>query len=585
MVMAKTKYSLALNETVLKGIPASKGYAIGKAFIIKDLTFNNSNHTEVNTSNEDELKRFFQTIEEYENELVSYSQKIDGQNPVALDMIESIKLILHDPDIHENVKRLIDSGKSAEYSVLKTFQKFENQLLLIKSKLIRERALELSQIRNRLLELLINKKLTSSVPEGSVVVASSLSADQVIAFKEKKVAGFIIEMGGVTTHCSILARSFRIPSVISVPNATKLLKDGDKVLIDGFKGIIIVNPTEKTLEDFKAKIEDESQIQKELGEILYLPTQTKDGTKVELQANLNFRQELDEPELYHSDGIGLVRTEHLVPINEFYNHEFTLDEFEQIQYEIYSEVAVKMYPKVVTFRAFDLGGDKFPSLFAYNEANPMLGFRGIRYLLANRAFFKAQLRAFLKASIEKNIQIMLPMITTVEEIVESLKLLNECKEELTRDGFEFDSDVKFGIMIETPAAALQTRVFAKYVDFFSIGTNDLTQYTLVADRDNSHVSSYFSPFHPSVLALMKFTIDEAKRYKKKVGICGELASHPAAASILVGLGFDTISVSIPNLLQVKKWISEIDSNNAKKLLKKALKFETAEEVSKFLDIE
>lgn len=582
--MGKPKTQKRNSEFFLKGIPASKGYAIGNAFIIKEYSFNHSNNG-IGTNSEEELQRFRQTITEYETELENYAKTVGKYNPLALDMLESIKLILHDPEIIEGIKNFINNGKSAEYAVFKTFQKYENNLLSVKNKLIRERALELAQIRNRILELLLNKKLSTSIPENSIVVASSLSADQVIAFKERNVAGLITEIGGVTTHCSILARSFRIPSVIGVTNATRFLKNGDTILVDGYKGIIIANPTPKTLEEFKSKIEDESQLVAELGKLVNLPTQTKDGQRIELQANLNFREELDEPELYYSEGIGLVRTEHLVPINEFYNKGFSLEDFEQLQYEIYQEVAVKLYPKVVTFRAFDLGGDKFPSLFAFNEANPMLGFRGIRYLLANSNFFKAQIRAFLKASVEKNVQIMLPMITTVEEVVESLKLFNECKTELRNTGIEFDPDIKFGIMIETPASALQTKILAKYVDFFSIGTNDLTQYTLVADRDNSQVSSYFSPFHPSVLALMKFTIDQAKRLGKKVGICGELASHPAAAMLLVGLGFDSISVSIPNLLQVKKWISNIDSKLAKKFLQKALKFETADEVRDFLDID
>jgi phosphotransferase system enzyme I (PtsI) len=581
--MEVTKKIRRNTETILKGIPASKGYAIGNAFIIRDFTINPINSGD-NISTEDELKRFLQTIEEYENELEKYTKNIGKENLLAVEILESIKLILHDPEIIESVKKIINEGKSAEYAVLKTYQKYENALLSVQNKLIRERALELSQIRNKFLELLINKKVSTSIPKDTIVVATTLSADQVIAFKEKNIAGLITEMGGITTHCSILARSFRIPMVIGVANATKMLNNGERILIDGYKGIIVANPKRKTLVEFKSKIEDESQLLRELGEVIYQPTQTRDGRRIELHANLNYRFELDDPELYYTDGIGLVRTEHLIPIYEFYNKGLTLSEFEQLQYEIYHEVALKMFPKIVTFRAFDLGGDKFPGLFALNETNPMLGFRGIRYLLANPDFFKAQLRAFLKASIEKNVQIMIPMITTVEEVLDSLKLLNECKQELKRDGFEFDHNLKFGIMIETPAAALQTGVLAKYVDFFSIGTNDLTQYTLVADRENSRVSSYFSPFHPSVLALMKYSIDRAKAHGKTVGICGELASHPAATTILIGLVFDYISVSTQNILLVKKWISEIDSNNSREILEKALTFETSDQVRDFLDI-
>lgn len=572
-------------EIVLRGIPVSKGYSSGYAFIIKKTIFN-LNHNGNITNPDDEFARFKQTIKDYENELENYAKSISKEKSIATDFLESIKLILQDPDIENNVKDLIyNSGKSAEIAVELSYRKYEKDLLSVKNKIIRERAYELEQIKNRFLELLINKKLCTEIPENAIVVATSLSADQVISFKEKKVAGLVTEVGGTTTHSTILARSFRIPSVIGVHSATKIIHNGDFLLLDGYRGLIIVNPNQSTLEDFQERVKNEHYLTKELGELIYKPTQTSDGKKIELQVNLNYRDELDETELYHSDGIGLVRTEHLVPIKDYYNGGLDLYEFEQMQYSIYLEVAQKLYPKPVVFRAFDLGGDKFPSLFGMNETNPMLGFRGIRYLLANPDFFKTQLRAFLRASAEKNVQIMLPMITTVEEVIDSLNLLNECKAELNYNGIEFDPDVKFGIMIETPAAALQSDELSNYVDFVSIGTNDLTQYTLVADRDNTQVSSYFSPFHPSVLRLMMIAIRKVQKKGKKVGICGELASHPAATGLLIGMNFDSISVSIDNLLQVKRWISEIDSKLAKKQLKEVLKFSTAEQVRQYLEID
>lgn len=582
--MDSERASSVRNEIILRGIPVSKGYSSGYAFIIKRTIFNLSQNGNYTTP-EEEFARFKQTIKEYEAELDNYLTTIGREKSIAKEFLESIKLILKDPDIEKSVENLIFSGHSAELAVELTYKKYEKDLLSVKNKIIRERAFELEQIKNRFLELLINKKLTTEIPENAIVVATSLSADQVIAFKEKKVAGLVTEVGGTTTHSSILARSFRIPSVIGVHSATKIIQNGDFLLLDGYKGLIVVNPSEQTLLNFQERVKDEHYLTKELGELIFKPTQTSDGKKIELQVNLNYREELDEAEIYHSDGIGLVRTEHLVPIKDYYNGGLDLREFEQIQYSIYQEVAQKMYPKPVVFRAFDLGGDKFPSLFGMNEANPMLGFRGIRYLLANPRFFKSQLRAFLRASAEKNVQIMLPMITTVEEVIDSLKLLEECKAELRYEGIEFDPDVKFGIMIETPAAALQSDELADYVDFVSIGTNDLTQYTLVADRDNSQVSTYFSPFHPSVLKLMQITIYNTRRKGKKVGICGELASHPAATGLLIGLNFDSISVSIENLLQVKRWISEIDSRIARKQLKEVLKFSTAEQVRQYLEID
>lgn len=582
--MAKTTEGKNSKEILLKGIPVSKGYSCGYAFIIKKNKFN-INQNSHSTSPDEELERFSQTIEEYENELEKYLGSISKEKSIATDFLESIKLILRDPDIKESVEKLIKEGSSAEAAVELTYQKYERDLLAVKNKVVRERVFELEQIKTRFLELLVNKKLSTIVPENSIVVAPSLSADQVIAFREKKVAGLVTELGGTTTHSSILARSFRIPSVIGVPNATKIIQNGDYLLIDGYKGLITCNPTDETIQNFRKAIENESILARELGELIIKPAQTKDGKVIELQVNLNYLQDLDETEIYHSDGIGLVRTEHLVPIKEYYSNILDLSGFEQIQFEIYQEVALKMYPKPVIFRAFDLGGDKFPSIFGVDEVNPMLGFRGIRYLLANPMFFKAQLRAFLRASAEKNVLIMLPMITTVEEVLESLKYLQECKSELLQENKEFDPEIKFGIMIETPSAALLSDVLADYVDFVSIGTNDLTQYTLVADRDNSNVSSYFSPFHPSVIKLMNFIVKNLRQKMKKVGICGELASHPEATSLLIGLDFDSVSVSIENFLQVKKWISEIDSERARQKLQKVLQLSSSEQVREFLEID
>ncbi len=584
--MKKNKKKSKSNEIQLKGIPVSKGYASGTAFVIKKYYYNFDPNGSTSTSKpEEEIERFRQAIFQYEHEFERQIQNIKKENPIASDVLQSLKLILSDPEIEKSVLSYINQGYTAEFAVEQTYKNFEKDLLSVKSKVIRERAFELEQIKDRFLEILINNKLSIVVPKNSIVVATSVSADQVIYFHENNVAGLVTEVGGTTTHSSIIARSLKIPSVIGVTKATNLIHDGDLVLIDGYKGIIYVNPERATQEAFQKSVKEKNLFEKQLGELIFKPTQTLDGKRIELQANLNFREELDETELYHADGIGLVRTEHLVPIKDYYEKNFSIREFEEQQFEIYREVAIKLYPKNVIFRAFDLGGDKFPSLFGLNEANPMLGLRGIRYLLSKPKFFKAQLRAFLKTSAEKNVQIMLPMITTVEEVLESRKLLNQCMIELNNEGFEFDPEIKFGIMIETPAAALQSGLLAKYVDFISIGTNDLTQYTLVADRDNSQVSTYFSPFHPSVLKLMKITIDSAKRRNKKVGICGELASHPAATGLLVALDFDSISISIENLLQVKKWISEIDSNLAKRNLSKVLRFSTAEEVRKFLEID
>ncbi len=569
-------------ELVLNGIPSSVGYAFGKAFVIKKSTFNSKRNGLQRTPPE-ELQRYLNTIDEYENQIENYLVIVEKEKNPAVSILDSVRLILRDPILKDEIKEKIEEGYSAENAVELVFNKYKNTILNIKNKLFRERAYELDQIKNQIIEILQTKKLFATVPEKSIIVANSLSPDQVVFFKNKQIAGIITEVGGITTHSSILARSFGIPEVIGIGNATEIVSTGDDVIIDGYKGVIVVNPSKRTLREFELKVKQESDFKKSLGKLINLPTQTKDGKSLQLQVNLNTKEEFENPIIYHSDGLGLVRTEHLIPI--LGNKNLNFESFEELQFEIYNEIAVKMYPKTVIFRAFDIGADKFPSFFNFSETNPMLGFRGIRLLLGKPEFFKAQIRAFLKASVHGNVKIMLPMITTLQEIKESLKLVDECKRELNEKGLEFNQELEFGVMIETPAAALIVDSISKYVDFISIGTNDLTQYTVVADRDNNFVSKYFEPFHPAVLRLMKFIIDKAKKRGVKVGICGELASHPSATAMLIGLNFDSISVSPTNFLQVKKWISEIEYEKARKKVAKVLKMETNLDVRKYLEID
>ena len=569
-------------QLVLYGIPASVGYSYGKAFVIKKAIFN-SKKSDLIQNPKEEFERFAKTISEYESQLDSYLSLIGKEKNPAVSVLNSVRSILQDPFLWDEIKETIEKGFSAESAVEIVFNKYKNSILSIKNKILRERAYEIEQIKNQIIELLQTKKLFTFIPEQAIIVANSLSPDQVVFFRNKQITGIITEVGGITTHTSILARSFGIPEVIGVSNATELISNGDEIIIDGYKGIIVVNPLEQALANFRIKVEKENEFKKSLGELINLPTRTKDGRSLELQINLNTREELENPVIYHSDGLGLVRTEHLVPLNNIWNNSNLLDT-EDYQYQIYDEVATRLFPKPVIFRAFDIGADKFPNFFNLSESNPMLGFRGIRLLLGKPEFFKAQIKAFLRASVHGNVKIMLPMISTLSEIQKSLELIEECKKELDEKGIEYHKGIEFGVMIETPAAALIVDLIAPYVDFISFGTNDLTQYTVVADRDNNFVSMYFEPFHPSVLRLLKMATDDAKKRKVKVGICGELASHPSATALLIGLEFDSISVSAPNFLQVKKWISEIVFKEARKKAKEVLKMGTASDIRRFLKI-
>jgi phosphotransferase system enzyme I (PtsI) len=571
-------------EKILKGIPSSLGYAIGTAYVIGDKTQlqNLSTHRHPIAVDE-EIERFRTAIEQYSMELEKYAQAIQRESKQVYSIIETLQLLVHDESLIEGITQKIREGNPVEVAIQIVFDQYLQTIISIKDKLFREKAIELEQLRDQMLEILANKRFFSDIPPNSIVVAKTVSPEQVIVFKHNGICGIITEIGGLTTHSSILARSLEIPEVIGVANATNEISTGDAVAIDGYKGLIVVNYTQKTFQTLTRQIQEENELKAKLGDLLHVPSQTKDKKRIALQINLNFLDELDNQIVFYSDGVGLVRTEHLIEFPQNLSSK-EMQDFEEYQYNRYKDVVHKIYPKPVIFRVFDLGGDKFYSIFKITENNPMLGLRGIRFLLANPKLFKSQLRALLRASAEKNLKIMLPMITTVQEVKESINLLNVCKMELLTEGEIFDQEVELGAMIETPAAALQADVISKYVDFLSIGTNDLTQYTVVADRDNQYVVNYFDPFHPSVLKLMQIAVEGAKKHKIPIGICGELASHPSATEILIGLGLDSISVSPPNFLPVKKWISEIEYHKAVRTTQKILELETFDEIRKQLAI-
>lgn len=572
------------DEKILKGIPSSLGYAVGTAYVISDKIHLPNNHTQqVSIVVDDEIERFQTAIEEYSKELEKYAKAIQKESKQVYSIVETLQLLVHDSSLIEGIIEKIRDGNSVEVAIQIVFNQYLQTIISIKDKLFREKAIELEQLRDQMLEILANKKFFSDIPPNSIIVSKTVSPEQVIVFKHNGIRGIITEIGGLTTHSSILARSLEIPEVIGVANATTEISNGDNIVIDGYKGLIVVNYNGTTFDAFKKQICEESELKAKLGDLLKIPTQTKDNKKISLQVNLNFLGELDNKIVFYSDGIGLVRTEHLIEFPQNLT-EKGIKDFEELQYSKYRDVVHKIYPKPVIFRVFDLGGDKFYAILKITENNPMLGLRGIRFLLANPKLFKSQLRALLRASREKNLKIMLPMVTTIQEIKESIDLLNVCKIELLNEGEVFDQEIEIGAMIETPAAALQAEAISKYVDFLSIGTNDLTQYTVVADRDNQYVVNYFDPFHPSVLKLMQITIEGAKKHKIPVGICGELASHPSATEILIGLGLDSISVSPPNFLQVKKWISEIEYDTAVRTTHQILELETYDEIRKRLAI-
>jgi phosphotransferase system enzyme I (PtsI) len=414
------------------------------------------------------------------------------------------------------------------------------------------------------------EKLVSKVAENTIIIAHDLTPADTILFSKRKVMGYATDTGGTTSHAAIISRALRVPAVVGMKIISKNIDSGDSIIIDGFDGLIISNPTEETIKRFKKKQEDFENSEKELSEIVFLPCLTLDEKHIELSANVEFDEEIEFVADKDRCGIGLYRTEHL-----FFEKGDFPSEVEQV--DEYSHIANVAYPEFVTIRTFDIGGDKILPT-SEKENNPFLGWRGIRITLDKIDVFKTQLRAVLKSSRKKNVKIMFPMISSVDEVRKAKALLEEVKEELRLKEIFFDEDIQTGIMLEVPSAMMIADVLAKEVDFFSIGTNDLIQYLIAVDRSNGMISGMFQEFHPAVIRALKMIIDTAHKNGIKVSICGEMASIPLASAVLVGLDVDELSV-VPSIYpKIKQIIRKMKFSEAKKFTEKILELPTEKEI-------
>jgi phosphotransferase system enzyme I (PtsI) len=395
-----------------------------------------------------------------------------------------------------------------------------------------------------------------------VIVSDSLTPADTLLLSRNQVKSFITDHGGLTSHAAIISRSLNIPAVSGTHNATKILKEGQTVIVDGFHGYIIFNPTDEQISFFEEKHQHLVTLQKDLEELTDKPAVTKDGKEIQILANVDVTGEMDIVKTSGANGIGLYRSEQILD-------ELGTIPSEDEQAQIYSKLASRIYPDNITIRAFDIGGDKF-RLFDYDEPNPFLGLRGIRLLLENPKLFKEQLRAVLRSSTNKNVQFMLPMISTIDEIHRSNKIIKDCMVELTKEKFTFDAEMKIGIMVEVPSAAVMTKEFADEVDFLSIGTNDLIQYLMAVDRGNDLVSDLYREFSPVVLRTIKKIIDDANLAGKPVSLCGEMAADTLAMPLLVGLGLESLSISPATIPYTKRIIKSFTYKDAKKMADKCL---------------
>lgn len=560
---------------MLNGIPSSPGVYMGAAVVEYSKVEINYNEVIKDSEIEANINKFISASRELSDDYTAIISELDKTQPNIATILESNLMLINDDILKKDIISYIEKGYSAESAITLFYDQQRNFLLSTKDSILRERAYEIDNIKDRMLDIIWGRKEFFQVKKGDILVVRNITPSELIHYQSMGIAGLITEVGGLTSHCSILARSYEIPAVIGVKDACSKIKTGDTIIINGYAGVVILNPNNEATSHYNLKKIIEKEHQDRLGQIRNLPSETKDGRYIKIMSNVDTVRDIDNTVKMKSDGVGLVRTESLIlGLNTFPDEEY--------QYAFYSQFADRAFPHAITFRAFDIGSDKFTSETNFREENPALGVRGIRFLLGREDVFKTQIRAILRASANKNVKFMLPMIINLPELKATLDLIEECKKELKAEGQMFDNRMPVGIMIETPAAAVISDVLAKYCNFFSIGTNDLTQYVLASDRNNEHLSSSYDTFHPAVLRLMKMTIDSAENAGIDLSICGEIAGRFDATKLLIGMGVKELSVSPSIQLQLKKNLRGMNYKSAKTFAKNVLKCETPEEVRELI---
>lgn len=550
------------SDNKIGGIAAAPGIVIGEVYLFtkEKLAISKADITDVAEAK----KNLIEALERSKKELtkiLSIARDKMGNNRAAI--FEAQMMVLDDPVLIENIiRRIEEEKKQPEYIVDDEISKYQKMMYDSKESYMKERANDIEDIKNRIVRNLQKKRWQSKIDHDVVVVSETLTPADTLLLSRNKVKSFIMDHGGITSHAAIISRSLNIPAVVGTHNATRNLQDGQTVIVDGFHGYVIYNPTETQLKFFEAKHNKLIKIQKDLEEFTFKPAITKDGKEIQFFANVDVTGEIDMVKTCGAKGIGLYRSEQILD-------EMGTFPSEDEQFVIYNKLATRVFPDPITIRAFDIGGDKF-KFFEYDEPNPFLGLRGIRLLLENPKLFKEQIRAVLRASHNRNIKFMLPMISTIDEIKKSKELIKQCKTELRKEKTKFDNDMQIGIMVEVPSAAIMIKEFAAEVDFLSIGTNDLIQYLMAVDRGNDLVSDLYQEFSPVVLRTIKKIVEDAKLVNKPVSLCGEMAADTLAMPLLVGLGMEILSISPATIPYAKKIITSFKYEDARKMAEKCI---------------
>lgn len=560
---------------MLKGVNASEGIGIGKVMLIEEVSLDYEKKQITDT--QAEIDRYRKVFDAYCEKTEKQAENIKNTiGEKEADIILGHLLMLKDPAMSSSIEGNISSGCCAEDAVAQVCDMFIGVFSMADDELTKQRASDVEDIKNGLITMLLGKEEVdiASAPSGTVLVAKDLTPSMTSCIVKENIVGIVTEVGGKTSHSAILARAMEIPAVLSVPNVMETFENGQEIIVDGSHGEVIENPSDGEIAIYREKTIEYKKEKEELKKFIGKETVTADGVKVELCCNIGKPDDADAVLSKDGEGVGLFRT-------EFLYMDSSSIPTEEEQFEAYKKTVLKLGDKPLIIRTLDVGGDKdIPYLGLSKEDNPFMGFRAVRYCLHREDVYKPQLRALLRASAFGNIKIMIPLVTCIDEVREVKDMIENIKAELDSENIAYNKDIQVGVMVETPAASLIADLLAEEADFFSIGTNDLTGYTMAVDRGNADVAYLYSAFQPAVLRSIKKIIEDGKDIM--VGMCGEAAADPLLIPLLLAFGLDEFSVSATSVLKTRKIISQWTIDEAKEVAEKALTLKTESEVVEYL---
>jgi len=564
-------------ERIFRGIPVSAGVCRGRILVVGRSRPPISRRQLSDAEALQEVNRLEKALVQTRHQILEVQRKVnEGTGAREGSIFDAHLLVLEDRTLLDEVVRVIQEEKiNAEHAFHRVAERYAATLAAIEDDYLRERATDMRDVTARVLNNLLGLESEVDVrnlQEPCIIISHDLTPSHTAQLDKRKVLGFATDVGSKTSHTAIMARSMRIPAVVGLNGASNELETGQFALLDGFNGVIVVNPTDQTLFEYGQLVRKQVSLQDKLRDMLLKPATTLDGHRLFLTANIEQAADTEQVKASGAEGVGLFRTEYL-----FINRNYLPSEDQQ--YQAYREVAAALKPLPVVIRTLDLGGDKFLShLQVPTEMNPFLGWRAIRFCLQERDLFRHQLRAILRASAEGNVKMMYPMISGLDELAQANALVAEYQAELRKENIPFDEQLEIGAMIEIPSAAIMADSLAKRVKFFSLGTNDLIQYSLAVDRMNEKIAHLYEPTHPAIVRLIKTTVDAAHAQKICVSVCGEMAGEPVLAPLLLGLGVDELSAAPSLVPPVKFVIRRLKLNEAKELAGFALQCESASQI-------